>query len=76
MAYPICKVKNISGVEHTRKGKTFNVSELWTITDEIRISWATDDDVGDDINADDLQMYDASGAIDGHMAQIAHLQDY
>ena len=61
---------------HVRLGETFAVNEIKIITDENRISWATDDDVCSDINADDLQIHDANGAIEGHMAQIAHLQDY
>ena len=76
MAYPTCKMKNIKGSEHVRKGMTFAVDEIKTIGDEIRVSWATDDDVGGDINSDYLQVHDANGAIEGYMAQIAHLQDY
>ena len=76
MSYSICRIKNITEEEHVRKGVTFSAGYVHTIPDYERVAWATDDNVGDDIQNDILQVYDANGAIDTHMAQIAHLQGY
>ena len=76
MSYPVCKVKNISDSEQSIQGKIIQPNEIYTIIDNDRVSWATDDEVGNLIYQDIIKVYDANGTIESHMAQIAHLQNY
>lgn len=76
MSYPVCKVKNISNSEQSVQGNILQPDELFTIVDNNRVSWATDDEVGSLIYQNILKIYDANGEIGSHMAQIAHLQNY
>ena len=76
MAYPTCKIKNISGEAKELYSKSFTVGEIYQILDGERISWGMNDDVGDAIITGDFEIHDADGAISGYMAQIAHLQNY
>ena len=76
MAFPICKLKNISGEAGTWHSKGFSVDEIYQLPDYDRISWAMDDDIINAITDEDLQVHDSEGAVTGIAAQIAHLQDY
>lgn len=76
MAYPLCKIKNISGSSEILNGKEFENNEIFIIPDLDRIDWATDDDVVAAIVAETFQVGDASEWIESHAMQIAHLQNY
>jgi hypothetical protein len=76
MAYSTCKIKNISGAQLTLKGQLYEIAETLTIADNDRVSHASDDAVCDAVVADDIAIHDSEGALTGHAAQIAHLQDY
>lgn len=76
MAYSTCKIKNISGAQITLIGKLYEIDEMIKIQDIDRVNYATTDDICDSIVADNIQIHDSEGALVGHAAQIAHLQDY
>ena len=76
MAYSTCKIKNISAGVLSVRGQQFQVDEVFPIIDIERVAHASDDGVCDAIVADEIEIQDSEGAIIGHAAQIAHLQDY
>ena len=76
MAYPTCKIKNISGNELTLHGKVFSIGEIYVLPDQDRVDWATEDTVITAITSDNIQVGDSDTWFESYAAQIAHLQTY
>jgi hypothetical protein len=76
MAYPVCKIKNISGDTLTIHGQEMANNAVYVIQDIDRIDWASDDSVIASITNDDVQVGDADTWLMTHAMQIAHLQGY
>jgi len=75
MSYPTCKVKNLTGSILILR-RQFEIDEIYKIQDNERVDWAMDNSVIEAIVAEDVEIRDADGAIEGEAAQIAHLQSY
>lgn len=74
--FTICKIKNLTGEITTLHGHEFQVNEIYTISDALRISWSTSDDVVSAIVNEDFEIHSDSGAVSGSSNQLDWLKNY
>ena len=74
--YSTCKIKNLTGSVTTLHGHEFAVDEVYTIQDSVRVSWATDDDVIEELVHTNFEIHDESGTVSGLSNQIDWLKNY
>lgn len=74
--YSICYLKNISGDVVTLNGHEFQDDEMLQITDNVRISWASNDDVLWSITNEVFEVHNSLGVIEGISNQIDWLKAY
>ena len=72
--YSICKIKNLTGEITTLNGHEFQVDEIYTIQDVVRLHWASSDSVITAITNEDFQIHNGSAAINGISNQIDWLK--
>ena len=56
--FSVCRIKNKSGAATTLRGHYFEIDELYTIPDPLRVSWATSDEVIAAIGSGDFAIFD------------------
>lgn len=69
----IIRIKNISGSVRTVCGKELAIDELYTIQDVELHNWESSEAVISEINSNNIQVYDANGAIVLKTDQLKHL---
>jgi len=75
--FTICSIENLSGAELYLHGHTFSIGEVYSISDEVRVSWAESDSVISAITSGDVIVHGVSGAItEGISKQIDWLKNY
>jgi len=73
--FSICKVKNIDSVQGTYCGKVLDPNDEYTIPDNDRIIWSTNDPVLSAITDDKLQVGNDTIYLTSYSDQISYLKD-